>query len=104
MPVIVSVIKQLLMIRGLNDNSSGGLGGFSTICMVTSLLQHMPCHQYPNLGEILIEFFNLYGNLLDYKTIGIRLDPPAYINKVCHNARLLEQQFAQSNDSDLCEV
>lgn len=82
MPIIVSVIKQFLMIRGLNDNSVGGLGGFSTICMATSLIQHMPLHSYPNLGEILIEFFNLYGNLLDFENVGIRLNPPGYVRKV----------------------
>ena len=83
MPIIVSVVKQYLMIRELNDVSTGGLGGFSTICLVTSFLQHLPITQHPvNLGEVLLEFFNYYGNVFDQKLAVLRLDPPAYLNKV----------------------
>ena len=83
MPVIVSVIKQFLMIRGLNDVATGGLGGFSIICLVTSLLQHMPgADATTNLGQLLVEFFNLYGNLLDRQHVAIRMDPPGYLDKV----------------------
>ncbi|KAK5957114.1 hypothetical protein OHC33_001483 [Knufia fluminis] len=81
MPIIVAVMKQFLMIRGLNDNSVGGLGGFATICMVTSLIQNLPASKGQNLGELLVEFFNLYGNLLDITSIGIRMDPPGFIDK-----------------------
>ncbi|KAJ4512220.1 hypothetical protein HRR83_006193 [Exophiala dermatitidis] len=82
MPIIVAIVKQFLMIRGLNDVATGGLGGFSTICLVTSLLQHMPpTKQRLNLGEVLLEFFNLYGNVFDKNSVGIRLDPPAYVDK-----------------------
>ena len=83
MPIIVSVIKQFLMIRGLNDVSIGGLGGFSIICLVTSLIQHLPPAGQPtNLGHILLEFFNLYGKLFNRNQIAIRLEPPSYIEKV----------------------
>ena len=83
MPMIVSIIKQYLMIRGLNDVSTGGLGGFSTICLVTSLLQHLPMIPRPvNLGQVLLEFFNYYGNLFDKDSVVIRLDPPGYLDKV----------------------
>ena len=83
MPILVSVIKQFLMIRGLNDVAIGGLGGFSVICLVTSLMQHMPGASPPsNLGQLLVEFFNLYGNLIDKETVAVRLDPPGYIDKV----------------------
>ena len=83
MPMLVSVIKQYLMIRGLNDVSTGGLGGFSAICLVTSLLQHLPITQRPvNLGDILLEFFNFYGNVFDRRLTILRLDPPTYLDKV----------------------
>lgn len=82
MPIIVSVVKQMLMIRGLNDVATGGIGGFSIICLVTSFLQHLPAHRACNLGEVLLEFFNLYGNLFDRSEVGIRLDPPSYVDKV----------------------
>lgn len=87
MPILVSIIKQFLMIRGLNDVANGGLGGFSTICLVTSLLQmyphqHAGCPTSTNLGELLLEFFNLYGYILDRDSVVIRLDPPGYMDKV----------------------
>jgi non-canonical poly(A) RNA polymerase PAPD5/7 len=83
MPILVSIIKHFLMIRGLNDVAFGGLGGFSIICLVTSLVQHFPStSQPPNLGLMLLEFFNLYGNLFNRHDVAIRLDPPSYISKV----------------------
>ena len=83
MPILVSIVKQFLMIRGLNDNAVGGFGGFATICMVTSIIQNYPTRKSPNLGELLTEFFNLYGNLLDYRNVGVQMDPPGYLDKVC---------------------
>ena len=84
MPILVSVVKHFLMMIGLNDVAYGGIGGFSIICLVTSLIQHFPMRtQPPNLGMMLVEFFNLYGNLFNRRDIAIRLDPPGYIEKVC---------------------
>ncbi|KAK1138975.1 hypothetical protein N8T08_001619 [Aspergillus melleus] len=81
-PVIVAVIKQFLLLRGLNEVPTGGLGGFSIICLVTSLLQHLPHgHAAPNLGSILMDFFEFYGHRFDYETVGIRMEPPGYFNK-----------------------
>ncbi|KZF22882.1 hypothetical protein L228DRAFT_268260 [Xylona heveae TC161] len=87
MPVIVTVIKQFLMMRGLNEVFTGGLGGFSVTCLVTSLLQNMPQVQSGNfvpekhLGEVLMEFFDLYGNEFNVLTTGIQLEPPGYFEK-----------------------
>lgn len=82
MPVIVSVIKQFLLIRGLNEVPTGGLGGFSITCLVASLLQHMPRRQELNLGKILLNFFDYYGNIFRYEEMGIRMNPPQFFNKV----------------------
>jgi non-canonical poly(A) RNA polymerase PAPD5/7 len=83
MPIIVPIIKQFLLLRGLNEVPSGGLGGFSIICLVTSLLQHLPCGgTAPNLGGVLMDFFDFYGNHFNAGSVGIRLDPPGYFNKV----------------------
>lgn len=83
MPVIVSVIKQFLLFRGLNEVPTGGLGGFSIICLVTSLLQHLPHGMSePNLGGVLMDFFDYYGNNFDFSTVGIELNPPGYFKKV----------------------
>jgi non-canonical poly(A) RNA polymerase PAPD5/7 len=85
MPILVSVIKQYLMIRGLNDVAFGGLGGFSTICLVTSLIQNsVPRGQVPNLGELLLNFFYLYGRVFNKRDIAIRLEPPGYVRKVSY--------------------
>lgn len=89
MPLIVTIIKQFLMMRGMNEVQHGGLGGFSVTCLVTSLLQNMPRVQSgelipeQNLGEILIEFLDFYGNQLDTTRTGITMDPPGYFDKVC---------------------
>ena len=94
MPVIVSIIKQFLMLRGLNEVPTGGLGGFSIICLVTSLLQHLPHgHMEPNLGSMLMDFFDFYGNQFDYGYIGIRMDPPGYFDKVIEIHRPLYIDF-----------
>jgi non-canonical poly(A) RNA polymerase PAPD5/7 len=85
MPAIVAIIKQFLLLRGLNEVPTGGLGGFSIICLVVSLFQHMPHTvdgQGPTLGSVLMDFFDFYGNKFDFSSVGIRLNPPGYFNKV----------------------
>ena len=87
-PVLAAVIKQFLMMRGLNEVQFGGLGGFSVTCLVVSLLQNMPRVQNgslvpeQNLGEVLIEFLDFYGNRLDTSRTGITMNPPGYFDKV----------------------
>ena len=88
MPILVTIIKQFLMMRGLNEVVNGGIGGFTVTCLVTSLLQNMPRIQMKefkpenNLGEILLEFLDYYGNQFDYSRVVIRMAPPALIPKV----------------------
>jgi non-canonical poly(A) RNA polymerase PAPD5/7 len=88
MPVMVTIIKQFLAMRGLNEVVNGGLGGFSVTCLVVSLLQNMPQVQSGNmipdhhLGEILLEFLDLYGNRFEKTLVGIRFSPPGYFEKV----------------------
>lgn len=88
MPILVTIIKQFLMMRGLNEVQHGGLGGFSVTCLVTSLLQNMPRVQSgdvipeEHLGEMLLEFLDFYGNRLDTARTGIMMRPPGYFEKV----------------------
>jgi non-canonical poly(A) RNA polymerase PAPD5/7 len=88
MPTLVTIIKHLLAMRGLNEPQNGGIGGFSVICLVVSLLQHMPQVQSRSMiaehhyGEILMEFLDLYGNQFNVQTTAISLNPPAYVPKV----------------------
>lgn len=88
MPIIVTLVKQFLAMRGLNEPVNGGIGGFTVTCLVTSLLQNLPSVQSGNmvpehhLNEILMEFFNLYGNEFDTSSTAIQLNPPGYVSKV----------------------
>ncbi|KAM0446825.1 hypothetical protein ACHAO4_009149 [Trichoderma viride] len=88
MPILVTVIKHFLLMRGLNEPVNGGLGGFSVICLVVSMLQLMPQVQSRSLvpehhlGEMLLEFFDLYGRNFDYEVNAISLTSPiGYIRK-----------------------
>ena len=89
MPILVMLIKQFLMMRGLNEVVQGGIGGFSVTCLVTSLLQNLPRVQCgdvipeQHLGEMLLEFLDFYGNQLDIARTGISMNPPGYFSKVC---------------------
>lgn len=88
LPILVAIIKQFLMMRGLNEVQFGGLGGFSVTCLVVSLLQNMPRVQdgsfipEQNLGEVLIEFLDFYGNRIDISRTGLMMNPPGYFDKV----------------------
>lgn len=91
MPILVTLIKHFLMMRGLNEPVNGGIGGFSVICLVVSMLQVMPQVQSRSLipehhlGEMLLEFFELYGRRFRYENVAIRLTPsPGYVRKVRH--------------------
>lgn len=88
MPDLVCIVKQFLSMRGLNEPVNGGIGGLTVICLVVNLLNHMPQVQsgtmqpQHHLGEVLMEFFYLYGCKLNYETTAIRMNPPGYVNKV----------------------
>ncbi|KAF2097237.1 Nucleotidyltransferase [Rhizodiscina lignyota] len=88
MPIIATLIKQFLHMRNLNEVFTGGLGGFSITCLVTSLLQHLPAAQSgsmrpeEHLGELLLDFFDFYGNRFDLNKVVISLNPPQYFPKV----------------------
>ena len=89
MPILVMVIKQFLVMRGYNEPVNGGIGSFTVICLVVSMLEQSP-HTHPDseearvsLGELLMEFLDLYGNRFNYHDVAIRLNPPGYVRKVC---------------------
>lgn len=87
MPVVVVLIKQLLAMRGLNEVFKGGIGGFTIICLVVSMLQLMPQAQSGSMngqahyGELLMAFLRLYGSEFNHTRIGIRFNPPGYFDK-----------------------
>ena len=88
MPILVTLIKHFLAMRGLNEPVNGGIGGFSVTCLVVHLLKSMPQVESRSmipehhLGELLMEFFDLYGNNLNTALTAIQFDPPRYVPKV----------------------
>lgn len=89
MPILVTVIKHFLLMRGLNEPVNGGIGGFSVICLVVSMLQLMPAVQSRSLdpehhlGEMLMEFLLLYGKEFNYQVNAIATSGKiGYVRKV----------------------
>lgn len=86
---LVLVIKQFLAVRKLNNVRHGGLGGYSTICLVYSFLRLHPristgnIDALSNLGVLLIEFFELYGKNFNYDdvVICVETDHVCYLKK-----------------------
>lgn len=70
-------MKLFLDLRGLNEVFRGGLGSFSTACLLISFFQLHPLIQLgylkpeDNLGILLLEFLELYGKLLHYEKVGV---------------------------------
>lgn len=70
-------LKLFLDLRGLNEVFRGGLGSFSTACLLISFFQLHPLIQLgylkpeDNLGILLLEFLELYGRHLHYEKVGI---------------------------------
>ncbi|KAK6505979.1 hypothetical protein TWF506_010906 [Arthrobotrys conoides] len=89
MPKLALLLKQFLAIRGINEPFNGGLGSFSLICMIVSMLQLMPeassgnWHEGENvaLGRALMEFLDLYGSKFNTETTGIKVRQPGYFKK-----------------------
>ncbi|OQS02539.1 Poly(A) RNA polymerase [Thraustotheca clavata] len=73
---LVIVLKYFLVQRGLNETFKGGVGSFLLQLLVVSFLQqyarnHTRSNEHLNLGVLLVEFFELYGNSLNQSTVGI---------------------------------
>ncbi|KAF4550968.1 Nucleotidyltransferase domain-containing protein [Elsinoe fawcettii] len=76
LPHIVYPIKHLLATRHLNDVSTGGLGGFSIICLIVFRLHdlgldHSPQWLLDNLDYALMDVLDWYGNKFDYRMKGL---------------------------------
>ena len=103
MPIIVTIIKQFLLMRAQNEVQHGGIGGFTVTCLVTSLLQNMPRVQSgelvpeAHLGEMLIEFLDFYGNRFDVSRTGITMEPPGYFDKVCGSLSSFASWYSNSD-------
>ena len=73
------IVKQFLVIRGLNEVFTGGLGSYGLSAMITSFLLMHPrlrsgqISESDNVGVLLLEFFDLYGKRFNYDRVGISL-------------------------------
>jgi non-canonical poly(A) RNA polymerase PAPD5/7 len=90
--VIVALIKQFLVMRGFSDVHTGGLGGFSIICLVYFHLcdyNRRNVVKTPNVGTVFIDFLDFYGNRFDLARHRLVMEPPSLVNKVsCSSAEL----------------
>jgi len=90
LPVLVALVKQVLVMRGINEVFCGGVGGFTTICLVTHILQTMPEIQSgamdpsQHYGEIFMKLLDFYGNKIDIRSTGILMYPPYHYDKDKH--------------------
>lgn len=89
MPIVVSLIKQFLVMRGMSEVFQGGLGGYSVICLVVSIIRLLESEKgkdwdsMDHLDTVLMEFFRHYGNEFEFHKFGIVLEPWSYLKKVC---------------------
>lgn len=88
----VLLVKHLLAMRGLNEVYCGGLGGFSTTCLVYVFLKCLPVDQaldpVKDFGETLMCLLDYYGNRFDISRSGVQTNPPGYFRKVWQIFRL----------------
>ena len=73
---LILIIKTYLRGWNLNKVYTGGLSSYSITLMVVHMLQTFPSGRYcsshrPSLGELLIQFFHLYGYLLEYNKVAL---------------------------------
>lgn len=84
---LVAFVKQFLVMRGMSDVHSGGLGGFSTICLVVFFLHHFRqehgTEHSPDLfGKQLLGFLDYYGNKFDIARYRLVMEPIGLAQKV----------------------
>lgn len=85
---LVRVVKQFLAMRGMNEVFNGGLGGFSTICLVVAFLQNLPLTQLGgggtlashHLGDLLLWLLEFYGETFDWCNTAIVWERPPTVS------------------------
>jgi non-canonical poly(A) RNA polymerase PAPD5/7 len=76
---MVVLVKQFLVMRSYNEVHTGGIGGFSIICLIVSYFEHGP--KSDNLGACFVGFLKYYGLDFDLRTQRIQMHPPAIVRK-----------------------
>ena len=106
---LLFVIKEFLTEHQLNEVYKGGIGSYTLVLLITSFLQLHPkkssiLSQDLNLGELLIEFFELYGRRFNYQNVGIHLyDGGGYFPKsqLFHGDSLSDGMLCVMDPTDL---
>ncbi|RHY84717.1 hypothetical protein DYB35_005534 [Aphanomyces astaci] len=81
------LLKYFLQQRNLNETFKGGVGSFLLQLMVVSFLQHknrlsVYSTQGQDLGHLLVDFFDLYGNVFNSSDLSISVrEGGAYVTK-----------------------
>ncbi|CAG2114708.1 unnamed protein product, partial [Medioppia subpectinata] len=71
---VLLIIKQFLLQRDLNEVFKGGLSSYSLVLMVVHFFQtNEKARKETNLGRLLLQFLELYGLILNYQAVGLRL-------------------------------
>jgi non-canonical poly(A) RNA polymerase PAPD5/7 len=72
------LLKYFLAARGLNEPYSGGVGSYMLQLLIVAFLQHRARHAFnykrpsaSNLGAMLLEFLDLFGNSFNFFTTGV---------------------------------
>ncbi|KAH0092792.1 hypothetical protein KCU66_g17073, partial [Aureobasidium melanogenum] len=87
MPIIVSLIKQFLVMRDFSEVFSGGLGGYSVICLTITILRVLEDRNgvdwdpMESLDTVLMTFFVYYGRDFDVHNHGIQMEPWNIVTK-----------------------
>ncbi|KAF2852789.1 hypothetical protein T440DRAFT_391414 [Plenodomus tracheiphilus IPT5] len=79
MVYMVALLKQFLVMRGLNEVHTGGIGGFAIICLIVHYIYQ--AGKPENLGELFRGFLDYYGNKFDLTRHRIQMNPPGIVEK-----------------------
>jgi len=92
------VIKYYLKQNYLNDTWSGGIGSYTLVILITSYLQQHSksrgLSDNENFAELLIGFFEFYGQKFNYVENGISVKDKCYYNK--KSKRWYNERFPNS--------
>ncbi len=77
MEKLILVIKHFVLQRDLNEVFTGGISSYSLLLMIVSFFQLHPRVEAKspnaNLGVLLLEFFQFYGQLFNYNCVALKI-------------------------------
>jgi non-canonical poly(A) RNA polymerase PAPD5/7 len=95
----IALVKQFLVMRGLNDVHHGGLGGFSVVCLVYAYLSlHEDKNGAINLGKAFLRFLQFYGHEFNLATDRLVMSPvPRVMPKVSVDIIIFDRREQPAN-------